>query len=36
MNMVEDFVNKFNLNITYSLLTKFSFTGNKLFYMTRK
>lgn len=36
MNMVEDFVNKFNLNITYSLLIKFSFTGNKLFYMTRK
>jgi hypothetical protein len=36
MNMVEDFVNKFYLNITYSLLIKFSFAGNKLFYMARK
>ena len=36
MNMVEDFVNKFNLNITYSLLIKFSFEVNKLFYMAGK
>lgn len=36
MNMIEDFINKFYLHITYSLLIKFNFTGNKLFYMAKK
>lgn len=34
MNMIEDFINKFYLHITYSLLI--NFTGNKLFYMAKK
>lgn len=34
--MIEEFINKLNLNTTYSLLIKFSFAGNKLFYMAGK